>query len=116
MPWAVLASASSRTSPTGRLSVPRSIIAEILSSLSRVTSTMNAFRPEISRVRAAHDGADDPVRAQRLAGAFECVAADRVDDSIERPGGCKLLVLWTERSSKEAADLTDFTVATKKAA
>ena len=30
--------------------------------------------------------------------------------------GCKLLVLWTERSSKEAADLTDFTVATKKAA
>jgi len=30
--------------------------------------------------------------------------------------GCKLLVLWTERSSKEAADLTDFTLATQKAA
>src|SRR5262249_10676079 len=46
----------------------------------------HAFRPEISLVRGAHDGDDDPVRAQRLAGAFECVAADRVDDSIEGPG------------------------------
>ena len=26
--------------------------------------------------------------------------------------GCKLLVLWTERTSKEFADLSDFTVAT----
>jgi redox-sensitive bicupin YhaK (pirin superfamily) len=30
--------------------------------------------------------------------------------------GCKLLVLWTERTSKEAADLSDFTLATKAAA
>src|SRR5215813_11499253 len=30
--------------------------------------------------------------------------------------GCKLLVLWTERTSKEAADLSDFTLATQKAA
>src|SRR5262249_53753333 len=30
--------------------------------------------------------------------------------------GCKLLVLWTERTSKEAADLTDFMLATRKAA
>ena len=30
--------------------------------------------------------------------------------------GCKLLVLWTERSSHEAADLTDFILADKKAA
>src|SRR5882757_1167461 len=30
--------------------------------------------------------------------------------------GCKLLVLWTERTSKEAADLSDFTLATEKAA
>ena len=29
--------------------------------------------------------------------------------------GCRLLVLWTERSSKEAADLTDFTVEQKAA-
>jgi len=29
--------------------------------------------------------------------------------------GCKLLVLWTERTSKEAADLSDFTLATQKA-
>src|SRR6516165_5779428 len=29
--------------------------------------------------------------------------------------GCKLLALWTERSSKEAADLTDFTVEQKAA-
>jgi quercetin dioxygenase-like cupin family protein len=30
--------------------------------------------------------------------------------------GCKLLVLWTERPSKEAADLSDFVIATDKAA
>jgi quercetin dioxygenase-like cupin family protein len=30
--------------------------------------------------------------------------------------GCKLLVLWTERTSRESADLSDFTVATRKAA
>jgi quercetin dioxygenase-like cupin family protein len=30
--------------------------------------------------------------------------------------GCKLLILWTERTSKEAADLSDFVVATEKAA
>jgi len=40
MRWAIFASARSRTSPTGRLSVPRWTIAEILSSRSRVTSTM----------------------------------------------------------------------------
>src|SRR5262245_60538115 len=32
----------------------------------------DAFRPEIGLVRGAHDGDDDPVRAQRLAGAYEC--------------------------------------------
>ena len=31
-------------------------------------------------------------------------------------GGCKLLVLWTERTTHEAADLSDFIVATKAAA
>jgi quercetin dioxygenase-like cupin family protein len=30
--------------------------------------------------------------------------------------GCKLLILWTERTSKEAADLSDFVLATEKAA
>jgi quercetin dioxygenase-like cupin family protein len=30
--------------------------------------------------------------------------------------GCRLLVLWTERASKEVADLSDFTLATKTAA
>ena len=29
--------------------------------------------------------------------------------------GCKLLVLWTERTSKEAVDLSDFTIATETA-
>ena len=29
--------------------------------------------------------------------------------------GCKLLVLWTERTSKEAADLSDFVIAKKAA-
>ena len=47
----------------------------------------DAFRPEIGLVRGAHDGDDDPVRAQRLAGAFECVAADRVDDRVEGQSG-----------------------------
>jgi redox-sensitive bicupin YhaK (pirin superfamily) len=30
--------------------------------------------------------------------------------------GCKLLALWTEGSSKEAADLSDFIIVTEKAA
>ena len=30
--------------------------------------------------------------------------------------GCKLLILWTERPSKEAADLSDFVIASEKAA
>jgi quercetin dioxygenase-like cupin family protein len=30
--------------------------------------------------------------------------------------GCKLLALWTEASSKEAADLSDFIIVTEKAA
>jgi quercetin dioxygenase-like cupin family protein len=30
--------------------------------------------------------------------------------------GCKLLILWTERSSHEAADLSDFVLAAEKAA
>jgi quercetin dioxygenase-like cupin family protein len=30
--------------------------------------------------------------------------------------GCKLLILWTERTSKETADLSDFVVATEKVA
>jgi quercetin dioxygenase-like cupin family protein len=30
--------------------------------------------------------------------------------------GCKLLILWTERTSKEAADLSDFVVATERVA
>jgi quercetin dioxygenase-like cupin family protein len=30
--------------------------------------------------------------------------------------GCKLLILWMERPSKEAADLTDFVLATDRAA
>ena len=30
--------------------------------------------------------------------------------------GCRLLILWTERTSKEAADLSDFVLATEKAA
>jgi quercetin dioxygenase-like cupin family protein len=30
--------------------------------------------------------------------------------------GCRLLVLWTERTSKESADLSDFIIATKATA
>jgi hypothetical protein len=30
--------------------------------------------------------------------------------------GCKLLILWTERTSREAADLSDFVLAKKAAA
>jgi quercetin dioxygenase-like cupin family protein len=30
--------------------------------------------------------------------------------------GCKLLILWMERPSKEAADLSDFVIATERAA
>jgi hypothetical protein len=66
MRWALLAPARSRTSPTDRLRVLRSTIAEI-SSPSRVASAMKyaarAFRPKIDLVGGAHDGDDDPVRA-----------------------------------------------------
>jgi redox-sensitive bicupin YhaK (pirin superfamily) len=34
----------------------------------------------------------------------------------ETKNGCKLLILWTERPSKEAADLSDFIIAGEKAA
>ena len=42
------------------------------------------------------------------------------DDGTHGPhstrNGCKLLVLWTERTLREAADLSDFIVATKAVA
>jgi hypothetical protein len=66
MRWAVLALARSRTSPTGRLSTPRSTIAEIARDVDDEIRRAHAFRPEIGFVRGAHDGYDDPVRAQRL--------------------------------------------------
>ena len=91
MRWAVLASASSRTSPTGRLSAPafdhrRDPVEPVARDVDDEIRRAHASRPDIGLVRGAHDGDDDPVRAQRLAGAFECVTADGVDNSIEGPG------------------------------
>jgi len=67
-------------------------LVERWSSRARVTSTMkyaarHAFRPEIGLVGSAHDRDDNPVRAQHVAGAFERVAADGVDDCVHGLGG-----------------------------
>src|SRR5215510_4650927 len=42
--------------------------------------------------------------------------AGKVHGPHTTKNGCRLLVLWTERSSKESADLSDFTLATQRAA
>jgi hypothetical protein len=92
MRWAVLSSARSRTSPTGRLSVPafdhrRDPVEPVARDVDDKIRRAHALRSDISLVRGAHDGDDDPVRAQCLAGAFERGVADGVDDRIERPRG-----------------------------
>jgi hypothetical protein len=40
--------------------------------------------------------------------------AGKVHGPHTTKNGCRLLVLWTERSSKESADLSDFTLATQR--
>jgi len=42
--------------------------------------------------------------------------AGKVHGPHTTKNGCRLLILWTERTSKEAADLSDFVLATEKAA
>src|SRR5215469_12473210 len=79
MRWAVLASARSRTSPTGRLSVARSTIAGILSSQSRVTSTMKyaAGRPFDRRASSeARTTAAEGLREAVFAGPGVCLASE----------------------------------------
>ena len=53
---------------------------------------------------------------QYQAGTSLHFKAGNVHGPHSTKNGCKLLILWTERTSKEAADLSDFVVATEKAA
>jgi quercetin dioxygenase-like cupin family protein len=53
---------------------------------------------------------------QYQAGHFAAFKAGKVHGPHTTKNGCRLLVLWTERSSKESADLNDFTLATQRAA
>ena len=53
---------------------------------------------------------------QYQAGTSLHFKAGKVHGPHATKNGCKLLVLWTERTSNEAADLTDFTLASQKAA
>jgi quercetin dioxygenase-like cupin family protein len=53
---------------------------------------------------------------QYQAGTSLHFKAGKVHGPHTTKNGCKLLVLWTERSSKESADLSDFTLATQRAA
>ena len=53
---------------------------------------------------------------QYQAGTSLHFKAGNVHGPHSTKNGCKLLVLWMERSAHEAADLTDFVVAAEKAA
>jgi len=53
---------------------------------------------------------------QHQAGTSLHFKAGKVHGPHTTKNGCKLLVLWTELSSKESADLSDFTLATQRAA
>ena len=53
---------------------------------------------------------------QYQAGTSLNFKAGKVHGPHTTKNGCRLLVLWTERSSKESADLSDFTLATQRAA
>src|SRR5215510_1611683 len=53
---------------------------------------------------------------QYQAGTSLHFKAGKVHGPHTTKNGCRLLVLWTERSSKESADLSDFTLATQRAA
>jgi quercetin dioxygenase-like cupin family protein len=53
---------------------------------------------------------------QYQAGTSLHFKAGKVHGPHATKNGCKLLVLWTEGSPHESADLSDFTVATKAAA
>ena len=52
---------------------------------------------------------------QYQAGTSLHFKAGKVHGPHATKNGCKLLVLWTERTSKEAADLSDFIIAQKAA-
>ena len=49
-------------------------------------------------------------------GQFPDFKAGKAHGPQTTKNGCRLLVLWTERSSKESADLSDFTLANQRAA
>ena len=51
-----------------------------------------------------------------LAGTTLHIKAGTPHGPHSTESGCKLLVLWTERTSHETADLNDFIIATKAAA
>jgi quercetin dioxygenase-like cupin family protein len=53
---------------------------------------------------------------QYQAGTSLHFKAGKVHGPHTTKNGCRLLILWTERSSKESADLSDFTLATQSAA
>src|SRR5215470_1966816 len=53
---------------------------------------------------------------QYQAGSSLHFKAGNVHGPHTTKNGCKLLILWTERTSKEAADLSDFVIAKKAAA
>jgi len=53
---------------------------------------------------------------QYQAGASLHIKAGKAHEPHSTKNGCKLLVLWTERTANESADLSDFTVADTAAA
>ena len=74
----------------------------------------------MSNISKQHDGDLDiqtnEIRNVSMPGTSLHFKAGKAHGPQTTKNGCKLLVLWTERTSKEAADLSDFTLATQKAA
>jgi redox-sensitive bicupin YhaK (pirin superfamily) len=48
--------------------------------------------------------------------ALRCIKAGKAHGPHGTKNGCRLLVLWTERTQHEAADLSDFVIADRAAA
>jgi len=73
------------------------------------------MKPNASIPAHLHKGMAANEGKQYQAGTSLHFKAGKEHGPHSTKNGCKLLVLWTERTSKEAADLSDFVIAKKAA-
>jgi len=81
-----------------------------------IARTRNVCVPRIEEIFYVVEGEFANEGKQYQAGTSLHFKAGKAHGPHSTKNGCKLLVLWTERTSKEAADLSDFTLASQKAA